>query len=148
MVAKVESGISDYGWFVEDVKARKVLKLQSGAFRINCLDSLDRTNVAQSKIALSILQRQLSKLGFIIEEVFSKEVAKEGIAFIDDQKQVIRQLKTFWAEQGDYLSKQYTGTNSTISKVSKDNKEGFLGKISHKMMNVQRFFINSFGENF
>jgi hypothetical protein len=28
------------------------------------------------------------------------------------------------------------GTNSTISKVSKDNKEGFLGKISHKMMNV------------
>ena len=40
------------------------------------------------------------------------------------------------------------GTNSTISKVSRDNKEGFLGKISHKMMNVQRFFINSFSENF
>ena len=97
---------------------------------------MDRTNVAQSKIALSILQRQLSKLGFNIEEVFSKEVAKEGIAFIDDQKPVIRQLKTFWAEQGVYLSKQYVGTNSTISKVSKDNKEGFLGKISHKMMNV------------
>ncbi len=84
LVAKVESGISDFGWFVEDVKARKVLKLQAGAFRVNCLDSLDRTNVAQSKIALSILQRQLSKLGFNIEEVFSKEVAKEGIAFIDD----------------------------------------------------------------
>jgi hypothetical protein len=49
---------------------------------------------------------------------------------------------------GDYLSKQYVGTNSTISKVSKDNKEGFLGKISHKMMNVQRFFINSFSDNF
>jgi hypothetical protein len=61
---------------------------------------------------------------------------------------VIRQLKTFWAEQGDFLSKQYVGTNSTISKVSKDNKEGFMGKISHKMMNVQRFWKNSLGENF
>jgi synaptojanin len=40
------------------------------------------------------------------------------------------------------------GTNSTISKVSKDNKEGFMGKISHKMMNVQRFWKNSLGENF
>ena len=61
---------------------------------------------------------------------------------------MIRQLKTFWAEQGDFLSKQYVGTNSTISKVSKDNKEGFMGKISHKMMNVQRFWKNSLGENF
>jgi hypothetical protein len=84
LVAKVESGITDNGWFVEDVQARKVLKLQAGAFRVNCLDSLDRTNVAQSKIALTILQRQLSKLGFNIEEVFSREIAKEGIAFIDD----------------------------------------------------------------
>ncbi len=83
-MAKVESGITDNGWFVEDVQARKVLKLQAGAFRVNCLDSLDRTNVAQSKIALTILQRQLSKLGFNIEEVFSREIAKEGIAFIDD----------------------------------------------------------------
>lgn len=49
---------------------------------------------------------------------------------------------------GDYLSKQITGTNSTISKVSRDNKEGFLGKINHKMKNVQRFFINSFSDNF
>lgn len=75
-------------------------------------------------------------------------MAKDGIAFVDDGQAVIRALKTFWAEQGDYLSKQYVGTNSTISKVSRDNKEGFLGKISHKMKNVQRFFINSWSDNF
>ncbi len=46
------------------------------------------------------------------------------------------------------MSKQYAGTNSTISKVSRDNKEGFLGKIQHKMKNVQRYFINSWSDNF
>lgn len=72
---------------------------------MNCLDSLDRTNVAQSKIGMVILQKQLQKLGFDIEETFGKEVAKEGIAFADVIPFVIRQFKHFWAEQGDYLSK-------------------------------------------
>lgn len=115
---------------------------------MNCLDSLDRTNVAQSKIGLSLLQKQLQSVGFDIEATFGKEVVKETIAFMDEGKPILRQLKTFWAEQGDYLSKQYVGTNSTISKVSRDNKEGFFGKISHKMKNVQRYFINSWSDNF
>lgn len=57
-------------------------------------------------------------------------------------------MKHFWAEQGDYLSKQYAGTNSTISKVSRDGKEGFYGRIQHKMKNVQRYLINTLQENF
>jgi phosphatidylinositol-bisphosphatase len=57
MVSKLESGLQDFGWFVEDLAARKVLRLQTGAFRVNCLDSLDRTNVAQSKLGLTLLQR-------------------------------------------------------------------------------------------
>lgn len=59
LVQKVELGIRDHGYFLEDQKTRKVQRLQAGVFRVNCLDSLDRTNVAQSKIGLTILQRQL-----------------------------------------------------------------------------------------
>ena len=40
------------------------------------------------------------------------------------------------------------GTNSTISRVSRDGKEGFVGKIQHKFKNVQRFFINTWNDNF
>lgn len=40
------------------------------------------------------------------------------------------------------------GTNSTISKVSRDGKEGMMGKIQHKLKNVQRYFINTLSENF
>jgi hypothetical protein len=32
--------------------------------------------------------------------------------------------------------------------VSKDGKEGFLGKINHKLKNVERYFVNTWSENF
>ena len=38
-------------------------------------------------------------------------------------------LKGMWAENGDYLSKQYAGTSSTITSVTKTGKQGFFGKI-------------------
>lgn len=40
---------------------------------MNCLDSLDRTNVAQSKIGIMIMQRILTRLGFDISETFGEE---------------------------------------------------------------------------
>ncbi len=99
-------------------------------------------------IGLMVFQKQLLKLGFVLEENFGKEVSKHGIAFSDVNQPVIKALKHFWAEQGDYLSIQNAGTTSTISKVSRDGKEGFFGKINHKMKNVQRYFVNTLSENF
>lgn len=64
-----------------------------------------------------------------------------------DSNSVIQQFRSMWTEQGDYLSRQYAGTDSTISRVSRDGKEGFLGKLDHKTKVVQRFFINTFAEN-
>lgn len=32
--------------------------------------------------------------------------------------------------------------------MSKDGKEGFLGKINHKLKNVERYFVNTWSENF
>lgn len=52
-----------------------------------------------------------------------------------------------WRDQGDYLSRQYTGTDSTISKVSEDLKEGFWGKINHKINSATRIVKNSLLDN-
>jgi hypothetical protein len=41
-----------------------------------------------------------------------------------------------WTEMGDYLSRQYAGTDSTISGVSRDGKETFESKIGHKAVSV------------
>jgi len=48
---------------------------------------------------------------------------------------------------GDFLSRQYSGTDSTISKVTRDGNEGFLGKVNHKMAAANRFVLNTFNEN-
>ena len=52
-----------------------------------------------------------------------------------------------WTEMGDYLSRQYSGTDSTIARVSRDGKEGFMGKLSHNVQSVNRFLKNTLNEN-
>lgn len=56
--------------------------MQLGVFRTNCLDSLDRTNVGQSKIGMVALQLQLRRLGFDLNSIFGPEVARHGLAFM------------------------------------------------------------------
>ena len=58
---------------------------------------------------------------------------KDGIAFLFDsnEKDTLQQIRAMWTEMGDYLSRQYAGTDSTISRVTRDGKEGFVGKLDH-----------------
>lgn len=52
-----------------------------------------------------------------------------------------------WTIMGDYLSRQYAGTDSTISRVSRDGKEGFIGSLDHKAKVAQRFLMNVLVDN-
>lgn len=89
-----------FGYHLEDLKGRKIFKRQTGAFRVNCLDSLDRTNVAQSMIGVHIFQQQLQTLGFRLEELLGDQVIQDGIAFMDvtNIAPIIQSLKQFWSE--------------------------------------------------
>ena len=64
-----------------------------------------------------------------------------------DPTSVMQQFRAMWTEMGDYLSRQYAGTDSTISRVTRDGKEGFFGKLDHKLKVVNRFMINTLSEN-
>ena len=48
---------------------------------------------------------------------------------------------------GDYLSRQYAGTDSTISRVSRDGKEGFVGTWDHKFKVAYRYRLNVLVDN-
>jgi len=52
-----------------------------------------------------------------------------------------------WTEMGDYLSRQYAGTDSTISRVSRDGKEGFVGTWDHKFKVAYRYRLNVLVDN-
>ena len=65
------SGVNKYfKYYTENIDEKKVISLQNGAMRVNCLDCLDRTNLIQSKIAYDMLGTILTKCGFDIQKIF------------------------------------------------------------------------------
>lgn len=67
LIEKVEPDLLKYGYFHLDSSRKDPLKLQTGIVRTNCMDNLDRTNVAQAAIAKWTLNRQLKALGILQE---------------------------------------------------------------------------------
>ena len=91
----------------------------------------------------------MKRLGFDLASEYGDAVNSDGIAFMyeNSETSVIQQLRSMWTEMGDYLSRQYAGTDSTISRGTRDGKEGFVGKLDHKTKVVRRFLINTLSEN-
>ena len=57
-------------------------------------------------------------------------------------------IKKMWAENGDILSQQYTGTGSTITSVTKSGKQGIMGKVEQMKIGVARFWNNTLEDDF
>jgi len=117
---------------------------QKGVIRTNCVDCLDRTNAFQTKISFLAVKLMLAKVDaagvlsrFGVQDVDA--VQTEG-SFMDF-------FKHLWADNGDHISKIYTGTGATTSSTTRKGKGGILGLLDHKMKSVGRFFIGNFEDN-
>lgn len=72
--------------------------LQRGVLRTNCIDCLDRTNVAQYAYGLAALGHQLHALGFVDKPK------------IDLDAPLADNLMGFYERMGDTLAHQYGGS--------------------------------------
>ena len=92
---------------------------------------------------------QLQQFGFNLKTGYGDNIDKEGIAFIFDsnKEDILQKFRAMWTEMGDYLSRQYAGTDSTISRVSRDGKEGFVGGLDHKFKVAYRYRLNVMVDN-
>ena len=52
-----------------------------------------------------------------------------------------------WQENGDRISKLYAGTDSNISGVIENGKQGFMGKLSQMMTGVERYVVSNFTDS-
>jgi len=145
----VWNGISTFGYTQIQFKAEnkriedlsfKILLLQDGIFRTNCIDCLDRTNVIQSVIARQILHKILNKLG--LEDVPTGEVF-ESFLFDFETK-----YKEIWADNGDYLSMAYTGTNALKGDFTRYGKKTYLGTLNDGKMGSIRYYVNAFCDGY
>lgn len=108
-----------------------------GVFRTNCIDCLDRTNVVQSLLAKRILQVQLIKLS-IISEVES----------IESNNQLHQMFRDMWADNGDFLSKQYAGTGALKSDFTRTGKRTVFGMARDGVNSLHRYYLNNFQDGF
>lgn len=54
LINELNDSMESYGAFSVDLDTGDVLTQQVGVYRVNCLDSIDRTNVAMSQIGLTV----------------------------------------------------------------------------------------------
>lgn len=99
---------------------------QNGVFRTNCLDCLDRTNVAQetiSKIVFGIFLEQQGE-----PPPTSDFWARHGM---------------LWADNGDALAKIYTGTGALKTSFTRSGKSSIAGALADFRKSAQRLYINT-----
>lgn len=120
------------GYLLLNEKGEKV-EVQTGVVRSNCIDCLDRTNVTQSMIGRKMLEFQLRRLG-----VFDAEETISAHSNFDDS------FKILWANHGDEISIQYSGTPALKGDFVRFGKRTFQGILNDGRNSLMRYYLNNF----
>ncbi|KAL6587935.1 Fimbrin, actin-bundling protein [Orobanche minor] len=106
---------------------------QIGVVRTNCIDCLDRTNVTQSMIARKMLEFQLRRLG-----VFDAEETISTHPNFDEC------YKILWANHGDDISIQYSGTPALKGDFVRCGQRTIQGILKDGWNALLRYYLNNF----
>lgn len=124
------------GLFCAARRSRKEGLCQSGVVRTNCIDCLDRTNVAQFVLGLKALGTQLEML---------------GIAGNDDiraQSSIGLQLMAQYEAMGDALAQQYGGSEAHAKFFQRFKGSWEYALQSKEMLtSFRRFYNNSYTDS-
>ncbi|KAG5036737.1 phosphoinositide phosphatase SAC2-like isoform X2 [Glycine soja] len=107
--------------------------LQSGVLRTNCIDCLDRTNVAQYTYGLAALGCQLQALGFI------------ETPYIDLDNPLAKELMEIYESMGDTLAFQYGGSAAHNKIFSERRGQWKAAAQSQEFIRtLQRYYNNTY----
>ncbi|CAI8598476.1 unnamed protein product [Vicia faba] len=106
--------------------------LQSGVLRTNCIDCLDRTNIAQFAYGLVALGRQLQMLGFIEDPD------------IDLDNPLAKEVMKAYESMGDTLAFQYGGSAAHNKIFSERRGQWKAAAQSQELIRIiQRYYNNT-----
>ncbi|KAG0206208.1 inositol polyphosphate 5-phosphatase [Mortierella sp. GBA30] len=117
-----------YGYFYHDLLSNTIVQTQRGVFRTNCLDCLDRTNVIQSNLSKEALE-------CLLHNLLPQDSRFGSLMMMHSE---------LWANNGDMLSKIYTGTGALKSEVTRSGKMSFASMLGDATKSINRFYINNF----
>ncbi|KAF3651536.1 Phosphoinositide phosphatase SAC2 [Capsicum annuum] len=113
----------------------KLLSVQKGVLRTNCVDCLDRTNVGQYAYGRVALAHQLHALGFVDVDNIN----------IDSHSPIAHDLMQIYEEMGDTLAIQYGGSaahNKIFSEIRGQWKA--TTRSQELFRTLQRFYSNAY----
>ncbi|KAM3343010.1 phosphoinositide phosphatase SAC6 [Capsicum galapagoense] len=119
-------------YFLLNEKGEKV-EVQLGVVRTNCIDCLDRTNVTQSMLGRRMLEFQLRRLG-----IFDAEETISTHPNLDES------FKMLWANHGDDISIQYSGTPALKGDFVRYGKRTVQGIVNDGCNALMRYYLNNF----
>jgi hypothetical protein len=107
--------------------------VQSGIIRTNCMDCLDRTNVAMSAFGQYMLQKDLASEGFAIDLLH------------DDSTTWFNSL---WADNGDAISRLYASTAALKGDFTRTRKRNYRGALNDLSLTLTRYYNNMVNDYF
>ncbi|WOL16828.1 phosphoinositide phosphatase SAC6 [Canna indica] len=132
LYSQIEDYLNKHGYFLLNDKGEKVTS-QTGIVRTNCIDCLDRTNVTQSMIGRKMLELQLKRLG-----LFGPDDTISAYPFFDSS------FKNLWANHGDDVSIQYSGTPALKGDFVRHGKRTVHGILKDGWNALARYYLNNF----
>ncbi|KAI3519099.1 hypothetical protein L1887_08124 [Cichorium endivia] len=129
---QIEDFLIKNRYYLLNEKGEQVEK-QIGVVRTNCVDCLDRTNVTQSMIGRKMLEFQLQRLG-----VFDANETIGTYSNFDDC------YKILWANHGDDISIQYSGTPALKGDFVRFGKRTTQGILKDGWNALMRYYLNNF----
>ncbi|EXJ93793.1 hypothetical protein A1O1_02186 [Capronia coronata CBS 617.96] len=131
LVQKIEDTINGYGETV--ISSKGVEVTQSGVIRTNCMDCLDRTNVAQSAFGQYMLQKDLGQEGFEIDLLHDESTTW---------------FNTLWADNGDAISRQYASTAALKGDFTRTRRRNYRGALNDFSLTLTRYYNNMVNDYF
>lgn len=128
LIADLEGFIAQQGFYFQPNDGQ-----QQGIIRTNCIDCLDRTNAVQSMIGKNVLLKQLRQLKLLS-------------AADDLPVQAFEVFKHLWADNGDAISRQYSGTGALKADFTRTGKRRWWGPLQDGWRSLIRYYLNNFAD--
>jgi hypothetical protein len=136
LMDKLDQDQATFGYYYQN-RDGVVESHQSGVFRANCMDCLDRTNVVQSMLARRSLLSQLRRM-----RVLS---LGETVELHDNLEKT---FKNVWADNANMCSLQYAGTGALKTDFTRTGKRTRMGAVKDGINSVTRYYYNNFVDGF
>lgn len=129
---QIKDDLKKHRYFLMNDKGEKIDE-QTGTVRTNCIDCLDRTNVTQSMIGGKVLESQLQRIGVLgADDTISKHPVFDT------------NYKILWANHGDAISIQYSGTPALKGDFVRYGKRTIQGILNDLRNSLARYYLNNF----